>query len=353
MKRHWIPLASVLAVALGFAGLAAAPARSADADPALDLVTASGEAAAAMSFTGTLSVSWRAPDGMHSGTVAVRDDGGTLTFKGAAEIKADAHRLLRLGSGWEQIWAAPEESGASNRPSRAAVAAKWSLEERVGPQVAGRETREVVVRAKHGGPAVETLALDAQTKLPLRRVQFDPRGQVLREVEFLELTVNETGGPTTSLRTPPGADDAAPTPEARSWASAPSSAGAGYELSGRYLRDDGVVQLSYTDGLFDASVFRQEGELDWSAFASSGTVTTIAGTKVIEIATPSAAVVLWEHDDHVYTYVGDVPAADLAGFLESFAASGPDAAGDLANRFIEPFVWVRIVGPNAEVLIAA
>ena len=56
---------------------------------------------------------------------------------------------------------------------------------------------------------------------------------------------------------------------------APSSLG-GYELVTRSQHPDGVL-LFYSDGLFTASVFEQQGDLDWSALPDGGTDSRLAG----------------------------------------------------------------------------
>ena len=53
---------------------------------------------------------------------------------------------------------------------------------------------------------------------------------------------------------------------------------AGFELVTRSRHPDGML-LFYSDGVFTASVFEQQGDLDWGTLPSGGTDTQLADTR--------------------------------------------------------------------------
>lgn len=334
-------------MALAFAGLAAAPAASEPTDPGAALVAASRHAGDRLSFTGTLRVSWPVDGATRRAAVGVKAEDGVTTLDGDQTVAADPGQVLLEAQGWQRIWTG--DDGASGAP---AATEKWTFSVPSAVTVLGRPAHEVTVRPRGGGAVVERLTFDDATRLLLARVQYAADGSVSRAVEFTRLDITKSDGTPRTLAEPNVRDEApAAAPEA--WSDAPGTAGKGFALVGRYLRDDGVVEVSYSDGLFSASVFRQDGRLDWSALSGLGSATTIAGRKVLEVDAPSAHVMLWEDGNHVFTYVSDAPPGDAAAMLETFAGSGgPDGAGELANRLIEPFLWVRIDGGSSVVLLA-
>ncbi|WP_433008188.1 sigma-E factor regulatory protein RseB domain-containing protein [Kribbella sp. CA-294648] len=83
-----------------------------------------------------------------------------------------------------------------------------------------------------------------------------------------------------------------------------------------------ALQFSYSDGLFNVSLFEQRGELDPSAVAGYTATTTAEGARVYQrYGMPSY--VVWSSGGIVYTLVGDLPFETLQKVVEAFPHAPP------------------------------
>jgi hypothetical protein len=192
----------------------------------------------------------------------------------------------------------------------------------------------------------ERLYFDESTGLLLRREQLDQRGNTVRAVGFV--SIDEAAGaffgvvPAEAPRAPRGA--AARQPRSIESVSAPfrapSAAGDGFRLAGRYRDAGDTVQLFYSDGLFGISVFEQEGKLDWSGLPAGGAARTVAGHDGRRYGTPAGVVTIWESDDVVYTAVTDAPDDQVDELLADFASSDAPSTVERVTSFVlGPFSW--------------
>jgi hypothetical protein len=113
---------------------------------------------------------------------------------------------------------------------------------------------------------------------------------------------------------------------------------AGFELITRSRHPEGVL-LFYSDGVFTASVFEQQGELDWGALPGGGADTRLADTRTRVYHEASGDVAVWERNGLVYTCVGDAPSdvfARMVGALASDERSTPQSVVDFV---LGPFGW--------------
>jgi negative regulator of sigma E activity len=82
------------------------------------------------------------------------------------------------------------------------------------------------------------------------------------------------------------------------------------------------LQFSYSDGLFNVSLFEQRGELDPAAVAGYTAITTAEGARVYQrYGKPSYA--MWSSDGIVYTLVGDLPYDQLGKVVAAFPHQPP------------------------------
>lgn len=82
------------------------------------------------------------------------------------------------------------------------------------------------------------------------------------------------------------------------------------------------LQFSYSDGLFNVSLFEQRGELDPSAVSGYTATTTAEGARVYQrYGMPSY--VVWSSGGIVYTLVGDLPFETLQKVVEAFPHAPP------------------------------
>jgi len=292
---------TVAAVAL-VAGLAA-PASAAGGPAPLEQAR---EAAEHTVFEGVLEVRWRDGDEVHSERLRVEAAGGSLMVRGANLVMArpEYGRLLAHGGGgWEEMWL---PSQAPNARPDGAVKYRTTAPA-AGPAVAGRPTKVVEVRT--GGTLLERVYLDTETNLLLERDQYDSQGAVMRRLAFESLTIGGT------LAEPPSAPDSpaqhAPAQVAperlSSPAMAPGSLADGYQRIGIY-RSGSVLQVLYSDGLYDLSVFEQPGRLRRSDLPGKGQRVSVRGATGWRYPWPGGQLVVWSAGGRVFTAVSDAPA---------------------------------------------
>ena len=195
----------------------------------------------------------------------------------------------------------------------------------------------MVLARRPGGEPAQRLAVDDATGLLLAREVLGPDGAVQRSVRFTTIDVGE---PASSTATPP---TGVRTHTAEKLTSVPDGyrapgSPAGFELVTRSRHPDGVL-LFYSDGVFTASVFEQQGDLDWGALPNGGTDTQLADTRTRTYHEASGDVAVWERNGLVYTCVTDAPSdvfAHMVGALASDGRSTPEAVVDFV---LGPFGW--------------
>jgi hypothetical protein len=308
--------AAALAVIVG--GAAAGPV-AADSETALDQARRSAEAS---SFSGVVDVRWRDGKVMRERQLTVKAAGGVLLFGGPTPLMAlDQARLVHEDAAWDVLWPA-----ALARLSRPDSGAKYEQRMSVGPQILGYDT--VIVDIRRGERIRERLYVERFFGLLLRREQFDDRGRVQRSVGFRELRVDAAAPPLPRpVSTATKALHSVATAQLRGAYSAPVGLGAGYRRTGAFRQGD-VIQVVYSDGIYDLSVFEQRGRLGSQAAPRGGRPVRIAGAKGWHYTWPGGQVVLWQAGRTVYTVVADAPYDDVLGAIRTVkgSSSGPSVA---------------------------
>ena len=113
---------------------------------------------------------------------------------------------------------------------------------------------------------------------------------------------------------------------------------AGFELVARSRHPDGVL-LFYSDGVFTASVFEQQGELDWGALPSGGDDTQLADTRTRTYHEASGDVAVWERNGLVYTCVTDAPSDVFEQMVNAIAADARSTPQSIVDFVLGPFGW--------------
>lgn len=298
----------VAAVAL-VAGLAA-PAAAGGPEP----LEQARQAAEHTVFEGVLEVRWRDGDVTRSERLQVEASGGSLMVRGANLVMArpQQERLVAHGGGgWEEMWLPSLASTA--RPDGTA---KYRTTGPVdGPAVAGRPTAMVEVHT--AGTLLERLFLDRQTNLLLERDQYDRQGAVVRRLAFESLTIGSTGAAPTPPASPAHHAPEQVAPERlASPAAAPVSLADGYQRLGVY-RSGAVLQVLYSDGLYDLSLFQQQGRLRRSDLPGQGERVSIKGATGWRYPWPGGQLVVWSAGGRVFTAVSDAPADQVLTAIES------------------------------------
>jgi hypothetical protein len=260
------------------------------------------EAAGRVSFTGTVEIRWLDGPTEHHEQLTVQSADGSMLLRGGNQVmvSATSERLVQHpDGGWNLLWPT-----AVDRVDGPDPGLKYQTTEHDGPPVAGRPTTVVDVRQ---GPVLrEQVSLDGETDLLLERRQFDPSGTTTRVVGFTSLVID----PATAPPPPVTSDDRAPEIVAparlASAGMAPARLADGYARVGVYRRN-GVVQVLYSDGIYDLSVFERQGALDRHELGTAGGPVAVGEAAGWRYAWPGGQVVLWQAGATVFTVVSDAP----------------------------------------------
>lgn len=301
---------TVAAVVL-VAGLAAPAPASAGGPAPLDQARYAAEHTV---FEGVLEVRWRDGGETRSERLRVEAAGGSLMVRGANLVMArpDYGRLLAHGGGgWEEMWL--PSLAPSARPDGTA---KYRTTAPVaGPAVAGRPTK--VVEIHTGGTLLERIYLDTETDLLLERDQFDGEGAVVRRLAFESLTIGRVAEPLTPPRSPAQhAPDQVRPEHLSSPAAAPETLADGYQRMGIY-KSGSVLQVLYSDGVYDLSLFQQQGRLRRSDLPGEGERVSVRGATGWRYPWPGGQLVVWSADGRVFTAVSDAPADQVITAVRS------------------------------------
>jgi sigma-E factor negative regulatory protein RseB len=217
---------------------------------------------------------------------------------------------VKAGGGGSPVYQADRPAELNARVV-ALLATNYSLSVSGVVECAGRAARQITVRYSDTGKLAGTFWVDKDTGLLLRRELYDRSGGLVRSTAFLDVSLGVTS-PT------PAPKPTGPHPKERvldnaqlrdlrtdGW-TVPDKLGDNLVLydARREDGDDGtVLHLSYSDGLFSASLFAQRGRLD----PMDGWVQRrIADAEVYQKPGLSQWAV-WDGGDTVYTLIADGP----------------------------------------------
>jgi hypothetical protein len=281
-------------------------------------------AAQAISFSGVVDVTWRDGRSMRSRQLTVKAAQGALLFGGPTPLMAlDRARLVRDEAAWDVLW--PAAFGRLSRPS---TGDKYEERVSVGPELLGVQT--VKIDFREHDRLRERLYVDHDSGLLLRREQFDERARLQRSMSFRALRV---GGGASVVPRPVSMVTDAPRPVTATQVHAPYTApdalDEGYRRTGVFRQHD-VVQVVYSDGLYDLSVFEQRGRLGPGAVPVGGRPVDVGDGRGWHYTWAGGQVVLWQSGRTVYTAVGDGPFDDVVAAVQ--AVPGPPGPSVL-HRF--------------------
>jgi hypothetical protein len=313
-------LLGAAALAVVVSGGAALPAPAGASGTPLDQARL---AAQTSSFSGSIDVEWRDGRVRRRQRLEVKAANGVLLVDGPTPLMAfSRERLVQEDAAWDVLW--PAAFGRLSRPDHTA---KYDERVSVGPELLGRPT--VIIDIRTGRRVRERLHVDAASGLLLRREQFDDRGRVQRSMGFRSLRIEPGSSP---LPRPEGevADGLrlVTAGRLRGAYSAPALA-AGYRRTGVFRRDD-VVQVVYSDGIYDLSIFEQRGRLASKAVPPGGRPVRIGGAKGWHYTWAGGQVILWHAGRTVYTVVADGPYDDVLHAVRGVKGS---AGPSVAHRF--------------------
>ena len=309
--RRIVGLAAAAAVLVGSAPLAYA--RAARADTQRDPLDEARRAAEQTSFSGSATLQWRDASNLRTEQLTVKGAHGTVLAQGERSAMAvGAERLIYSpGAGWEELWPAGLGSAGNVQLDDA-----YDVRAAGTDHVAGYATD--VLEVLKAGVVRERLDLEAATRLLLRRRQYDSAGNLFRAFEFDQIQIGNAS--VTAPATPAAPKQNVPRP--LSWSAVPASErqpqrlSAGYQRLGAY-RQGSVVQLVYSDGLYDLSLFQEEGGLDSGDLPAQRQATRVDSRPAWGFSWPGGEGIVWTAGRTVYTLVGDVPADELTAVAGS------------------------------------
>jgi hypothetical protein len=332
-RRGVVALGALALVALAWPIASFASARrDADAQEAVRLVRGTRAATEQHDFTGVATVTWTTARGAQRAQVRVTDRDGSVAVAaadGGAVVDTGHRTYLRDHLGWTGLLVEPT---AHELP---APDHHWDLSTGGKRTFAGRPAT-VVVASRPGGAPAQRLVVDDATGLLLAREVLGPSGAVQRSLTFSSIDMGARVGAVKAPRDVRAhtAEQLTSTPDGYR---APGSA-ANFELVTRSRHPDGVL-LFYSDGVFTASVFEQQGDLDWDSLPAGGVASELADTRTVVYHEPSGDVAVWHRDGLVYTCVTDAPSdvfSHMVGALASDERSTPESIVDFV---LGPFGW--------------
>jgi hypothetical protein len=200
-----------------------------------------------------------------------------------------------------------------------------------GSECAGRPAQVVEARVRGGSAVAGRFWLDRLTGLVLRRELYDSRGRTVRAVAFVDVQMSvprpwavPSSGATGGAGSPLGTREILALRRA-GWQVPERLAGASadyLELFDARSRD-GVLHLSYTDGLFAVSVFSQPGRLAPSSVKGWQPV-RLDGTPAWTRPGLSRRVV-WSGGGWVHTAVADAPDSVVSAAVAAFASGARES----------------------------
>jgi sigma-E factor negative regulatory protein RseB len=330
-----------LLASLGGAVLLFPVARAGANDNADALLARARTAAATHDFVGVVRIEWRTSAGSHVSDVPVSSDQGLVEIGlGSNMVVGEGLDRWAGADGASTLW---HDAGPNQLPD---PSSKWDLTTAAGPSIVDHATTVIDARDKHGTVRAR-LYVDRATGLLLRREVLNSHGRAVHIVTFIALSQvdpNQPGG--TSPTRPRAAkqrtnDTLTTVPDGYE---APSAAGSGFHLVARYRQGGGVVQLFYSDGLFNVSVFEQPGQLDWGALPSGGTDAHVSDERTLSYETAAGTVMFWNVQGDVFTCISDAPVDQVSSFVTSFAnastvGGGSNPIDDAIHFVLGPFSW--------------
>jgi sigma-E factor negative regulatory protein RseB len=282
-------------------------ADSAQARAGLQLLSEAAAAGQAVSYHGVQIVAWWGQGGASTSVVQVWHQPGSGTM-------AQAFGNAALPSAVRQSAAAQDQDQdgilAVSRRLLTLMEANYQIVD-VGRGSADNRPAAIVELWRPDGSVAARFWLDTATKLPLRREIFDSHARMISEDAYINLEIGAAGAggmPTADARPWTGQIDSAGLTALRAQGWPLPAALSGqltlFAASETSTQSGEVVDLSYSDGLSEVSLFLQRGQLPrdlpgWQRLAVRG--------HTILSSDPDERCVAWSARGFVYTMIADAP----------------------------------------------
>jgi sigma-E factor negative regulatory protein RseB len=299
---------------------------------AVGLLRRAAVARTAMAWSGTQVVTTWSSDGTTSSMVDLSHEPGEGTAARVHPTEAGAADLTFVPDA-----DGPEASVDDDGTGPLALLTHTYLLERGASQhVAGRMADQVLALRADGSVAAR-FWIDRATGLVLRRELVDPKGWVTHSTVFLDIRPGQAGDLVA------GADITRPWTTEITDAQLETMRGAGwtcpdtlpgglslYDVRRTSSTTNPVIQLAYSDGLVNVSVFEERGHLDKAALKGY-TPEKIAG-RTVQVRRGTTAELTWQSGATVYTVLADAPEASVDAIAASLPAPSVASASSGWSR---------------------
>lgn len=279
--------------------------------PGIRLLTQAASAGQSTSYQGVEMISRWTMAGTSTVLSTVWHSSGGRTMTQTADAASSSATKTQIS--YDPYQELPEGVFGVTKPLIALLGTHYQAIAAGTASVAGRSARVVEIRRPNGALAAR-FWLDSQTSLPLRREDYGGRAQVITEATFIQVKfgVAPAPAPTASIASIASGStwSGVAVPAAlvnklrtKGWplpAVLPSGLSL-YAAAVSSTPNEGVVDLSYSDGLFEVSLFVQRGEL--AQKLTGWQVAKISGREVF--VSPRGAT--WSAGGYVYTVLADAP----------------------------------------------
>ena len=283
----------------------ASPAAAAQATPGMRLLVAAAVAGESTAYQGVEMIARWTMTGTSTVLSTVWHTGGGQTLTqttGAASPSSSGEQLS-----YDPYQDLPEGVFGVTKPLVTLLASHYVAVLAGVGSVAGRSARIVELKRANGALAAR-FWLDRRTGLPLRREDYDTSSQLITEATFIQVSFGQTPAAKPAAAAASGAAwDGVAVPavlvaklRTKGWP-IPAVLPGGLSLYAAAVSNEqnAAVDLSYSDGLFEVSLFVQKGVLasklsGWEASKISGRAVFI-----------SARGVTWSAKGYVYTVLSD------------------------------------------------
>jgi hypothetical protein len=276
---------------------------AAESTPGMRLLAAAAAAGENTSYQGIEFIARWTLTGTSTVMSTVSHSSGGTTVTETTQVAAPAPDGSQLS--YDPYQDLPEGVFGVTKPLVTLLASHYTAVINGTDTVAGRAARIVEVRRANGQVAAK-FWLDDQTGLPLRREDYDTKSQRITEATFIEVKFGGVQASSTAGAATAGAgwdDVAVPATlvselRTKGWP-LPTVLPGDLSLYAAAVSNDGAVDLAYSDGLFEVSLFVQRGVL--SPKLAGWEPSKIAGRSVFI----SARGVTWSGKGYVYTVLSD------------------------------------------------
>lgn len=331
------------------AGSAAPAPASPDSDDGITLLREAADAGRTVPYRGVQVVCWWGPEGTTTMVVNVAHRPGTGTL------------LQMAGTGGQPAGATyvPDTPGVQQPGTPLGVTEEalglLAANYRVvtgGTGSAGSRPAQIVEARRDDGTIAARFWLDQATKVPLRRELFDKHSRMINEDAFIDLQVGRSAvtGVLDGQAVPsrPWSDELTSQDlarlRARGWP-LPGRLPGGltlFEARQAATASGPVLQLGYSDGLSEMSLFIQRG----------GLPRTLAGYQQVRMAgrtiyarDSAQQLLTWAGRGHVYTVIADAPAGTVDAVVDALPhEAAPGFWGRLTRGFARLASWADPFG---------